>query len=602
MFRTRRPILRIAAVAVLGLVVFSGLAAGAGAPGSSGAGGGTPGSSSGGGPGGSSGTGAPSTPPGFACQTCTNFVKPSAGWANWYRDVPPPMLDLEGDHYLCFVVSSTNSPTAPLQLINVPELDGKKIPCFATRGAKGLLSSPARPLLHGDRFRIVLDVAKGDDRAKQFLDNVSVIDLDVTLTIAPPLQPTLLRFNLGGATTAQGLGSASAPEPGEYEDFRRCYEYFSDLKKNPAPPHLSDEETSCANLYSKEGIPTKVVASPAKDDKSDKAAVQRRTNAVTETRNNLAAPNVDTSHPIIILSWPYTLPGDVVPTIYASFLYNNPANGGAWLGDHYYAAGSVVQCPTGAPPSKALCVAMNNGFTGNAPPTWQAAPNPKTGDPAPPTVYTADGQVVWTPLISSSNAVATTDVVANAVGFEWQQTHAPALWGLSTGVVMTTSRIPSSLSFGQAITGQCSDANGGTRCPPSVISTSQKAADIALLISPYIFHHLWSLYDKDAPNGIDVESHWTGLNVEDYLPEPVAGFSLNSVGNAYYVGISEELFIRNLQFVGGRAWIKGATLNYPISGSSSSPTAYTTPSTSMAFRPTWFVGIAYNISGLVSGH
>jgi hypothetical protein len=496
---------------------------------------------------------------------------------------------LEGDHYLCFLVKSTDSPTAPIQLVNVPELEGSSIPCYASREKNGFFSAPARPLLHGDRFRIVLDY-NDDQRAKTFLASVRVIDLDVTLTVAPPLQPTLLRFNLGGAAAAQGLGSATAPEPGEYGDFVACYKYFQD-------PTDTSDKAICSKLYGKQGIPNTQVAISRNSLKVANALLDSFRPTTPKP-----LPGLNLSHPIVILSWPYALPGDVVPTINVSLLYNSPSNGGPWASDTYYAAGSVILCPTAASPEQ-TCVATNSGFTGTTTPKWREAPRPVTApNPTQYPVYTPDGQVVWTPLVGSSYPITTTDVVANATGFEWQQTHAPALWGLSTGIFATTSRIPSSLSFGKAITGACSDAASGTPCPATVISTSQKAGDVALLISPYILHHLWSLHDKDAPNGIDVESRWTGLRVEDYLPEPVAGFSLNGVGNAYYAGMSEELFIRNLQFVAGRAWVKGTVLNNPISGSSSSATSYTTPSTSTAYVSTWFVGIAYNISGLVSGH
>jgi hypothetical protein len=52
--------------------------------------------------------------------------------------------------------------------------------------------------------------------------------------------------------------------------------------------------------------------------------------------------------------------------------------------------------------------------------------------------------------------------------------------------------------------------------------------------SPYVVHHYYSSWiNHETPDGIDTESRWTGRHVEDWMPEPVAGLGLNSIGNSY---------------------------------------------------------------------
>jgi hypothetical protein len=284
---------------------------------------------------------------------------------------------------------------------------------------------------------------------------------------------------------------------------------------------------------------------------------------------------------IILLTWPYTLPGDVISTIYISALYTTPGNGVRWQNRTFYPTGSIVPCTHNVSNVALYCVATIGGFSGETEPTW-AKINTLTASQV-------DNNISWN-VISSTSTVSSNQVL-NLLTEELPQVHSPSLWSISTAIVRTNFSVPNNFALPNQ-TGNCSS------CTPQVMSSP--ISDIALMITPYIFHHV--LYDPKNKyfnvDGIDTESAWSA---KDMLPEPFIGFGLNGVGSNYYAGLSFEFF-RNIQFIYGEAWIKSQLpTSYGI-GSGSSGTGPTTPVTYSGFSHGPFWGIAFNISGLMSGH
>lgn len=852
MFEQRIPRARSSRVLSMFASMFLAAAAAAAPPAGGGAGGGSPSASpAGAAPAAATGSGgAPTSPSGFFSQSAINFSKPADGWSNWWSGFPVPDGERTHNYYLCYDIERTSDANVPFVFKNVDVLQSergvddpsKRIPCHST-----VPSAHARPILRGDRLRVAVDMSS--EAAQAFFQNVSLVDVNVVLTVAPPIQITLLRTNLGGTATTTGLGGNQAPEASNYtqQNYRCFFEMLGFL------------------------------STPSSQRVCTKPEIVRQDAAGNVIKVGERPRN------ILILPWPYTFPGDIIPTIYVSALYTTPGNGEAWQAATFYPAGSVVQCPgeslcsvtavTGtsrsgaadhepnwattngmfdgamawlpiatvdyrlkdphkahlddAPDGKPvyqvgdtvvwtpasgqgqieatvvewkattvftpnsvvicpqpgatayplhderLCAAVTGGTSGTLPPqswvngvtdhdlTWSvdgqssdqshalqpgdevfwnssqgptasivqpwqgqtsylsdksvvlcpsglpapnnfklcaatasgtSGPNPPTwasgsvtdgtvkwqydvpfwlqrwkpdtvyqvkdavrcepaaqkanlcvatvggysgqvepwwtkssstptgaGSPAGAAAAAAspasgtpqrDNQVLWGQFTPSSGTPSA-DQVANLSAQELTQVHAPDLWGLSTAILYTTKRIPNSYSFMHSVSSGCPTYTAAvpatkttsavpamtTDCP-GVYASYQRATDIALMVSPYVFHHIYSKFN-DSADGIDTETKWSATQPQDWIPEPIAGFGLNSVGNSFYVGLSLEVLVRNLQLVGGYGWIKAPNLTSPISASG---TNTVTPNTYTAFHKAPFIGLAFNIAGLISGH
>jgi hypothetical protein len=215
--------------------------AGGSPPGGSGA---VAGAGAGGAPGGSGG--APTTPSALFCNNCINYPRPpSHHWGNWFRNAAPPAPTTAHDTYLCYRAEATGDAVVPYVFRNVAHIEDPNthepspIPCYSSN-AMG-----QKPLLRGDRLRVVIDLA--DDAARATFANLSILNLNVTLTSAPPLQPTILRFNSGGAAPASGLGGSAAPESDDYDAIESCYQNYLD-NANYLQGHGSYSADRCQRL------------------------------------------------------------------------------------------------------------------------------------------------------------------------------------------------------------------------------------------------------------------------------------------------------------------------------------------------------------------
>ena len=289
-----------------------------------------------------------------------------------------------------------------------------------------------------------------------------------------------------------------------------------------------------------------------------------------------------------------------------------------WSSSTTYHVGDKIRCET-RQQRQNLCTATQSGSSGRTEPWWPysasaASSTAPAGGGATPTTI-RDDQQVWTPFSPTAGTGTAVPSTVAAFGAERvPQTHGPSMWGLSTALLYSTHSIPSAYAFTETVSAGCpvppsgastaAGSSGGesgtpTSCPP--YSTSyQRATDIALMVSPYVFHALYSVV-SGGPRGIDAETNWSFRNPADYIPEPIVGFGLNSPGSSYYAGFSWELFVRNLQFVWGWGLVKAPYPTSPVTAAGSPPNTVT-PNTYSAFAHIHFIGIAYNISGLVSGH
>lgn len=667
----------------------------------------------------------PTAPSAFFASSSINFTRPSDGWINWSFALDLPLSEKQHAIYLCYEIETTSDSVVPFMLKNVSHFKGPvqfapSFPCYSQVKSE-------RPLLRGDRLRIAIDTGAASGPIETFLENVSVLNLNVVLNVVPPLQVALLRANLGSTPTTTGIGGNQAAEADNSQQ-NQCFLQILRLASASDPQH------PCSLPEQLEGKP-------------------------------------EHAKRAIILVWPFTLPGDVIPTISLSALYTTPNNGQAWRNATIYPQGSVVKCPgenvcvvtemntnplgrlgisgptepswpdptkikdgdvnwatltanfklggksvrtpdgkplyepgdrvvwtSGqnlveseveewhkytqytkdrsivlCPPTKRrelqqlcvatstgrsgaeafanldgglvsdggnqfkwrvetddqdhpnerwernklyqlgykirceqpaqqgnLCTASVGGFSGSTEPWW---PLSGAGPATTSSVGQRDNQVVWG-AFSPSNAIPSSNQVVNLGTQELTQVHAPSLWGVSAAYLWTTSQIPNSYAFVTPETTGCPTVDPNSKMTvacPNIITNHQKSGDIALLVSAYVFHHIYSKVNPNAPDGIDTESSWTPRKLENWIPEPFMGFGVTSLGNSYYAGLSFEVGVRNLQFIGGRGWTKAPFLTNPIVAVGSQ-SGTVTPTTYTAFAHTWFVGVAFNIAGLISGH
>jgi hypothetical protein len=274
-----------------------------------------------------------------------------------------------------------------------------------------------------------------------------------------------------------------------------------------------------------------------------------------------------------------------------------------WSAHAQYKIGDTIRCEQPSQ-QRNLCTAGVTGFSGNLEPWWPQ--NQPTSAPTSqsPAGSTRDNQIPWSAYTPSSTTAASAgDQLANMNGQQLPQVHGPSLWAISTALVYSTGRIPAAYSFKQTVASGCptlaSGAKAATLCP-DVSTAYQRGTDIALMVSPYVFHHIYSKF-TNGPDGVDAETKWSFNNLADYIPEPILGFSLNSPGSNYYGGLSLELLQRDLQVIWGWTWMKAPFLTNPVSAGGS-PANTVTPNTYTGFAHSHFVGIAFNLAGLISGH
>ena len=400
--------------------------------------------------------GAPTAPSSFFSQNSVNFARPAEGWVG---DVAPSNAPTgtvakntrpsEATVWnLCYQFQSpTGDAIIPYLLRRVTSLPrNPRIPCYG-----GDSAGRKRPMLRGDRMRIVVDVS--DDSIQTFLPRVSVINLNVSLQIAPPLIATVLRTNLAGTSTTAGLGGAPTVEIEDIGLPFSCRHFLENVLTSRAsdsiPALTQPGNTPCAiartlpssvsplnslkaqvtlNLQRLQANASAALTAvtqdrvqiDAFDGSADPSVVQQRKH-YSDAKTDLKSAIDDLQSAldgVLVLPWPYALPGDVLPTITISALYTVPESGAAWHSRTLYPVGSIVQCPTEN--ACALVSIASTGQHGIDEPPWPDSPQTQssqfeTGDilwgvitpnyrlsgngvakndgtPA----YSVDDQIVWT--------------------------------------------------------------------------------------------------------------------------------------------------------------------------------------------------------------
>jgi hypothetical protein len=176
---------------------------------------------------------------------------------------------------------------------------------------------------------------------------------------------------------------------------------------------------------------------------------------------------------------------------------------------------------------------------------------------------------------ASVTGAAATDQVVTLLNFQLPQTHALSYYNLASGVLVTTIRTKT-FAY-SAIPG----ANNATSTQGPPIQTGS-----TLLIDPVITltRYIW-------PFDAEQKQHW-----KDLRPGVSLSFSLSSPTSNFYIGGSSE-FLRYIQLEYGFAIAKVPHLATNTYAASSS----TTPATVQSFAKGAYVGLSFNISGLIQG-
>jgi len=207
-------------------------------------------------------------------------------------------------------------------------------------------------------------------------------------------------------------------------------------------------------------------------------------------------------------------------------------------------------------------VAIQAGMSG--------ATQPQFSVPKPVQLTAKDSTEQWQDIGSSLPTSATvgtppSDQTVNLLNYTYAQAHALSRFNLASGVVFDFIK-PPNLS------------NVGSQSSPNYVSTAgAPLIDAVLAVTVYF-------------KPIDAERQF---HKSDLIPGGTVGFSLTSPSSNFYVGGSSEFFIRNLQIMGGAAFLKVSELGPTASGST------TVTSTIQQEKVRGFFGISFNISGFL---
>jgi hypothetical protein len=242
----------------------------------------------------------------------------------------------------------------------------------------------------------------------------------------------------------------------------------------------------------------------------------------------------------------------------------------------------------------------------------------KTGDASPFAFLSRPFPVTWQNVGTTAPAAVASgqpaDQTVSLVNLALPQVHTLSYFNISAGVIGTFKRAPtfgfipsnsttaikgtSPFTTPKAATGLAVDpATGCTYDPPGSTTTPQtyycpsrtgtgpRSIDPVLVLTTYF-----------PP--VDAERQW-GHTIRDFVPGFSLGASLSSPTNNFYVGGSNEIFVRNIQAFYGLAFQKvakglGAPTSQPAYGGvGTAPSA----STAQGFQRGFFVGVTYNLSG-----
>jgi hypothetical protein len=186
--------------------------------------------------------------------------------------------------------------------------------------------------------------------------------------------------------------------------------------------------------------------------------------------------------------------------------------------------------------------------------------------PIPPIVPRPTWQDSGTVAPASVASGQPSDQTLTLLNMTLPQSHTISTYNLAAGVVYSSIR---SYTFGVV--------NSST-----VQTGRSHTVDPLLFLTAYWLQHWFPM---------DAERDW---RPSDLVPGFSFGLSLSSPSTNYYVGLSSEFLLRNVQLTGGLSIAKESRAAPGL-------TMGTSPNTVQRFSEGWFVGLTFNISGFIQG-
>jgi hypothetical protein len=205
------------------------------------------------------------------------------------------------------------------------------------------------------------------------------------------------------------------------------------------------------------------------------------------------------------------------------------------------------------------------GISGTNPPTFSVL--------APKTVPEQNNQIAWQdmgttlPSSISSGQPQPADQTVSTINYSFPQSHGLSYFSLTSGVVLSSIQTRSFLN------------TSSTSTPNWVTVKNGPIVDPILALTVF-------------PKPVDAERPW---HKSDLIPGAMIAFSLTSPSTNFYFGGSSVAFVRNVQVVYGFSAARINTLQ-PASLQMSS----TSPATRQQFAKGAFVGVSFNIVGLIT--
>jgi hypothetical protein len=565
-----------------------------------------------------------------ACQR--SFAQKSSGQSNnpasspalaglsYYRETwneqltePPGTKD---DRILCYSLVLTDSSSVPYTLQPTPSIvysTGKRVKCSPV--------DDKHPLMMHSLLVIAIDARRADT------SRVKLFNINVTSQSSPPLSPNPIRPSFGQGTSSSNLGEAiyflswpvllqgdsnvtvavnlvySAPSlgqrwqkltyypPGSIISTDASGDYYittnGGLSGSAPPPKWPTmpviPDGNCGWVSVGTAAPPTIANVKAYKfnspfNKLDVVYVSTMASYFVETAadsctTGTSLPNFGKPADQVKEDLPKTdgrtTDGSILWVDTASFQLPCEATSPIkpWQKDTEYPVGNVICNPDERGREyQAMAVSEPKGKSGHTAPSFA-----HKGD-----IYLVS-PVSWSdlgPMPPASVATATaTEQQISLLSQPLPQTHSWYYYNVSSGVFVSTIRSP---SFGFAA-GSSSTTNSGT----PIQTGSSLIVDPVISLTRYVF----------AP--FDAERKW---RARDLLPGLTLSFSLSSPTSNFYFGGSSE-FQRYLQINYGFALAKVPKL----AEGTFSPATSTTPPTTQTFKKGAYIGISFNISGLIQG-
>ena len=556
-------------------------------------------------------------------QSNSNASSPALPGLSYYRETwneqltePPGTKD---DRILCYALVQTDSSTVPYTLqptSTIAYSTGRKVKCSPV--------DDNHPLMMHSLLVVAIDARRADTR------RIKLLNINVTSQSSPPLSPNPIRPSFGQGTSSSNLGESiyflgwpvllqgdsnvtvavnvvySAPIAGQRWQKLTYYppgsiittdvstDYYITINgglsgnaspdKWPNQPTAGISDNNCGWVsVGTQAPPTvaqvKLYKLNSSFNKFDIVYVPTMASYFVQsgadpctsgsTMTIFGKPSVQVTEELR-KSDGKTTDGNILWMDTGSFQV--PCDSGQpikpWAKDTQYAVGQTICNPKEKGREyTVLSVSARHGKSGDDLPSFTHL----NGD-----IYLVS-PVSWSnlgPIAPASVATATTtELQVSLLNQQLPQTHSWYYYNVSSGVVVSTIRSP---TFGFAA-GSSSTTNSGT----PIQTGSNLIVDPVISLTRYVF----------AP--FDAERKW---QPKDLLPAPTLSFSLSSPTSNFYFGASSE-FQRYLQINYGFALCKVPKL----ASGTFTPASATTPATTQEFKKGAYIGISFNISGLIQG-